>query len=121
MFKLGVLATIIKIILLLSLKAVLIGKLLLFINVGFIIAKIATWKSHESHNTWQQPPWSSPWPAPSWYPPQQPIHVHIHSHDKEQPHYSEHEHEQPYPTFTNPHNVPSGPYKRFDGMNGNHY
>lgn len=110
MFKLGVLATVVKIILLLSLKAVLIGKLLLFINFGFIIAKIATWKSHEQHNSWQPPPWSA---APSWYPPQQPIHVHIHSndnHDKEQPHYSEHD-QPPYPPYSNP-NV--GHYDRYD-------
>lgn len=113
MFKLGVLATVIKIILLLSLKAVLIGKLLLFINVGFIIAKIATWKSQEHHIGWQQPQqWSGPWQTQSWYPPQQPIHVHIHNHDKEQPHYSEHE--QSYPQYSSPNIPPSGHYDRLD-------
>lgn len=113
MFKLGVMATVVKIILLLALKAVLIGKLLLFINVGFIIAKIATWKTQEHHHTgWQQPPWSGPWQTQSWYPPPQPIHVHIHSHDKEQPHYAEHD--QSYPQYTNPNNSPPGHYDRLD-------
>jgi len=120
MFKLGVMATVVKIILLLSLKAVLIGKLLLFINVGFIIAKIATWKAQEQHGGWQQPPsWSGPpWQTQSWYPPQQPIHVHIHSHDKEQPHYSEHD--QPsYPQYSNPNSYSSpsgGHYDRQDRL-----
>lgn len=113
MFKLGVMATVVKIILLLSLKAVIIGKLLLMINIGFIIAKIATWKSHEHHNGWQQPQWS----GPSWYPPQQPIHVHIHN-DKEPhlPTYSEHSehHDQSYPQYTNPNYSPVGHYDRLD-------
>ncbi|XP_037040891.1 uncharacterized protein LOC119077707 isoform X2 [Bradysia coprophila] len=123
MFKLGVMATVVKIILLLSLKAVLIGKLLLFINVGFIIAKLATWKAQEHHHGWQQPSWSGPWQSPSWYPPPQPIHVHIHSHDKEppHPHYSEHdqphykENDQPYLPYSSPNNSPSlGHYDRLD-------
>lgn len=117
MFKLGVMATIVKIILLLSLKAVFIGKLLLFINVGFIIAKIVAWKTQESHHTgWQQPQWSGPpWQTHSWYPSAPPIHVHIHSDNKEHhepPHYSDHSN-QPYPHYTNPNSL-SGPYDRLD-------
>lgn len=114
MFKLGVLATVVKLILLLALKAVLIGKLLLFINVGFIIAKIATWKFQDHHNGWQQPQWSGPgpWQTQSWYPPPQPIHVHVHNHEKEQPHYSEHE--QSYQPYTNPNTPTSGHYDRLD-------
>lgn len=111
MFKLGVMATVVKIILLLSLKAVLIGKLLLIINIGFIIAKIAAWKSQEHHSGWQQPQWSGPWQTPNWYPPQQPIHVHIHN-DKEQHHYSEHD--QSYPQYTNYNTSPPGHYDRLD-------
>ncbi|KAJ6643851.1 hypothetical protein Bhyg_08816 [Pseudolycoriella hygida] len=114
MFKLGVLATVIKLILLLSLKAVLIGKLLLFINVGFIIAKLATWKAQQHDHGWQQPPWSGPWQTPSWYPPPQPIHVHIHNpENKENPHYSDHD-QQSYLPYNPPSNSQLGPYDRLD-------
>lgn len=86
MFKLGVMSTIIVLILFLTAKGVFIGLILLMINFGFIVAKLAALKHHSGHEEWGHQ---------SWGPPQKDIHVHIHN---------------PAPTKQIHHELPYGSY-----------
>lgn len=58
MFKLGIMTMVIFTILLLAAKAVFIGKLLLIINLGFIMAKLIAWKSTEQQHHHRHQDWS---------------------------------------------------------------
>lgn len=84
MFKLGVLSTVIMLILFLTAKGVFIGLMLLMINFGFIVAKLASLKVHA-------------YGYQGWSPPQKDIHVHIHNPD---PTKTTH-HELPFTAFAN--------------------
>lgn len=100
MFKLGVMSTIIFILLFLALKGILIGKMILIINVAFVIAKLVAWKESFHHQHQSQI---------GWYP-QKDIHVHIHN-SHEQPHYSH----IPISVHGDEHYDEHGPYRRIGG------
>lgn len=93
MFKLGIMTMVVFTILLLSIKAVFIGKALLIINLGFILAKVLAWKSkgefgHGSHfepNQW----------SPQYGGGKQNNDIHVHIHNPAPVSYSS-DHHQPY-------------------------
>lgn len=83
MFKLGIMTMVIFAILLLAAKAVFIGKLLLIINLGFILAKLIAWKSTElgqQHHHHHRQDWapSQRYDSPAASSPND-IHLHIHN------------------------------------------
>lgn len=74
MFKMGIMTMVIVTILLLVAKSVLIGKLLLIINLGFVLAKLIAWKQHDGDGHHGGGGWSKSNAAG-----QNDIHLHIHN------------------------------------------
>lgn len=76
-FKAGILTVAIFTILLVAIKSLLIGKLLLVLNLGYILVKLVAWKTGGGHEPHEH--FSKSWPAPPAAPSANDIHLHIHN------------------------------------------